>query len=107
MILISTFNILILVLMFCMYQSFPQRDEYELVQVGLKHLIFAFLSPWLAFYLSQMIISQQVIETNEYASAIVDGGLGWIFQAIAILTVGVFIYLFSIMIRSRMQDVKK
>lgn len=104
MILISTFNILLLVLIFCIYKTFPERDEEDIIRVGIKNLLFGFISPWLSYYLSQMIISNQVIETNEYSSLIVDSGLGWLLQFIAFATSIVFIYLLYVMLRSRTRE---
>lgn len=99
--LISTFNIWLLLLAGCFYMSFPKRGEVTDNDVRLLNWMCALLGTFIAMLLRQRIVSGQVIESFSFASEIYSATDGWIFYIIAIIMFGLFILDFAFYVKQR------
>lgn len=84
-ILISTYNILILILAGCFYMAFPPRGEVTTRDVGLINVVCGFFGVVLAFILRSMSLSGTLNQSLEYTSVIQNPTMYWLFFVVGIV----------------------
>lgn len=84
MMLVSTFNIWLLVLVGCFWVAFPPRGQVTQRDVGLINLIGGALGTIIALMLRSTSLNGQLVESFEFSSTIVNETQYWLFFGVAI-----------------------
>lgn len=85
MMLVSTFNIWLLVLVGCFWVAFPPRGQVTQRDVGLINLIGGALGTIIALMLRSTSLNGQLVESFEFSSTIVNETQYWLFFGVAIV----------------------
>lgn len=85
MMLVSTFNIWLLVLVGCFWVAFPPRGQVTQRDVGLINLIGGALGTIIALMLRSTSLNGQLVESLEFSSTIVNETQYWLFFGVAII----------------------
>lgn len=90
-ILISTYNIWLLILVGCFYLAFPPRGQVTQRDVGLINLFAGFFGILIALMLRSRAISGQIIESFEFSSTITGVTEYWLFLLVTIALTIIFL----------------
>lgn len=90
MMLVSTFNIWLLILVGCFWVAFPPRGQVTQRDVGLVNIMAGLFGSLIALMLRSASLNGQLVETIEYTSTITNVTQYWLFFVIAITLAIVF-----------------
>lgn len=82
--LVSTYNIWILILAGCFYMAFPGRGEVTSRDTGIINILSALIGSIIALNLRQNLLSGQILESFEFTSNLNGGGDATIFLIVAL-----------------------
>jgi hypothetical protein len=89
---VSTYNIFLLLLAGCFYGAFPKRGEESERDTGLINVLLSFVGMILSMFLAQVIVSGQVVESHAFDSTLSGGLQHYILYIIAIIMFIVFVF---------------